>query len=204
MNRTFSAALGLLASFALAALPTLAQDSKAPAQTQSAPETAPETAPEPDVPGVEHAFLAKRAGTYTTTTKFRASPDAEPEVSTGAATITSILDGRFIAEDNSGSMGDYPFSGHRVMGFNNKSQRFEATWYYSNSTAVLVLVGESTNLGKTIELRGSFEGAPGQMFPINARIRHFDADRFVVEMLSNAPDGSSYVMLETTYKRTED
>lgn len=197
MTRTLSATLALFTTLSIAAIPALAQDAKAPAQSQSAPEAT----PAPDVPGPEHTFLTKRAGAYTTKTTFRASPDAEPEESTGAATITAILDGRFIAEDNTGAMGDYPFSGHRVMGFNNKSGRFEATWYYSNSTAVLVLVGESTDLGRTIDLKGSFEGAPGQMFPLNARIRHLDADRFVVEMLSNAPDGSSYVMLETTYTR---
>ncbi len=198
MNRTVGVLFVPLAMLLACVNLSHAQESKSP---DPAAPTA-ETPPAPDVPGLEHAFLANRAGEYATRTRFRAAPDATPEESTGTATITAILDGRFISEDNSGTIGGAPFSGRRIMGFNNRTGRFEASWFYSNSSAMLVLVGESSDLGRTIELQGSFEGAPGQMFPIKARIRHLDAERFVVEMISNAEDGSSYVILETTYART--
>ena len=193
MTRTFGALLALTISLATVFTLALAQDTAAPEQSTEAPA--------PDVPRIEHAHLTRRAGEYTTTIKYRSAPDAEPEVSTGVATITSILDGRFISEDNSGTMGGAPFSGRRIMGFNNRTERFEASWFYSNSSAMLVLVGESNDLGSTIDLKGSYEGAPGKMFTLTARIRFIDFDRFAVDMLSNAPDGSQYVMLETLYKR---
>ncbi len=202
--RTPTVLKAIALSFGCCVAPALAQQSTDAPPVQQSPESsvAPET-PALDMPGIEHAFLAKRAGRYTTTTRFRSAPDAEPDESTGTATIEAILDGRFICEDNSGSLAGDAFSGRRIMGFNNRSERFEASWFYSNSSAMLILVGESTDLGETIELQGTYEGAPGRMYPINVRIRHLSADRFVVEILSNTTDGSPYVMLETTYTRIE-
>ena len=98
--RTLLALIAIALLFGWCAAPAIArQTADAPPAPQS-PDASdvPET-PALDLPGIEHAFLATRAGDYTTTTRFRSSPDAEPDESTGTATITAILDGRFISED---------------------------------------------------------------------------------------------------------
>jgi len=54
------------------------------------------------MPGPAHKQLAKRAGEYTTVTKFTAQPGATPVDSTGTAKISMILDGRFLLEEDAG------------------------------------------------------------------------------------------------------
>ncbi len=53
-------------------------------------------------PGPAHKQLAKRAGEYTTVTRFTAQPSATPVDSTGTAKISMILDGRFLLEEDAG------------------------------------------------------------------------------------------------------
>ncbi len=98
----------------------------------------------------------------------------------------------------------HPVKGHRVMGYNNRSGRFEATWLYTYSTATLFLKGETEDLGRTINLAGAFEASPGQTLPIKARISHIDEDHFKVEVLSATPEGIEYAILETTYSRVRE
>ncbi len=54
------------------------------------------------MPGPAHKQLAKRAGEYTTVTRFTAQPSATPVDSTGTAKISVILDGRFLLEEDAG------------------------------------------------------------------------------------------------------
>lgn len=173
---------------------------QAPEQSKEAP---PQSAHEQalDAPGAEHAFLAGRAGEYDTHITFRPGPDAEPQHSAGKATITSILDGRFICEDSTGTLAGQPFSGRRITGFNTRSQKFESTWCYSHSTAMLILAGESNDLGKTIHLSGAFANAEDRMAPLDVVIRQIDQHRFVIEMHATGTDGRRYVVLETRYTR---
>ncbi len=55
--------------------------------------------------------------------------------------------------------------------------------------------------GKTVKLSGGWAGAQGALNPFNARIRYIDDERFVVEVLGKAEDGSEFTVVETSYTR---
>lgn len=151
-------------------------------------------------PGPAHQRLMKRAGEYTTSTKVAAPGQAGSE-STGTAKITSALGGRFLLEENSGSMFGNPTSGLRLLGYNVAAKQYEGAWTYSGSTAVMTLVGTSKDDGKTIECSASYDAAPGAKQSFRAIYRELDDDRFSVELRSIGPDGKDGASFVTTYSR---
>jgi len=64
------------------------------------------------------------------------------------------------------------------------------------------LAGTSADDGKTIELAGAFEAAPGVKQAFRIVNREIDADHFVIEMHAKLPDGSEGASFETTYSRS--
>jgi hypothetical protein len=153
-------------------------------------------------PGPVHQQLAKRAGEYTTVAKFWFKPGDQPtEETKGTAKITSILGGRFLSEENSGTMMGQPFTALRLVGYNSATQQYEATWVFTGSTATMTLVGTSKDDGKTIHWTGTYEHEKGTKATVHVETRYLDDDRFVVELSHKAPDGSKGPTLETTYTR---
>ncbi|HKW88251.1 MAG TPA: DUF1579 family protein [Candidatus Acidoferrales bacterium] len=151
-------------------------------------------------PGPQHAQLMKLAGEYTVDMKFFAQPGAEPEESTGTATLKPILGGRFLEEENSGESFDQPYSGQRVYGYNKGSKQYEAIWIYTGSTAFLVLNGSSDDGGKTVRYSGAFLGPAGKPQELHVTFKQTDDDHFVVRLFGSGPSDSAPVV-ETAYTR---
>jgi hypothetical protein len=152
-------------------------------------------------PGPEQAFLAKRAGEYTRTVKFVAQSNADANASTGTATISVTLGGRFMVEENTDTVFGRPVSGTRIYGYNNITKQYEAVWMYTMSTAMLFLTGTSPDGGKTIDLTGLSQNHRGDKIPIHATIRQVDDDQFVVTLMSTGADGKEAAFQQTTYSR---
>jgi hypothetical protein len=152
-----------------------------------------------DAPGPVHRDLASRVGEYVTTTTFQAPGGGPSAESTGAAKIRISVDGRFLVEENSGSLMGQPVQGLRLLGYNNQTKRYESVWTYSMSTAMLVMTGTSPDNGKTVNLSGSFEEG-GNKQTLHAIFRFIDESRFVVE-LRTAATGDTGSVVATTYTR---
>lgn len=150
-------------------------------------------------PGQQHAGLMKRAGEYTTKETFYA-PGQEPQESSGTAKLKSILGGRFLEEENSGTSFGQPYTGLRLYGYNNGSKQYEAIWIYNGSTAFLVLDGTSDDDGKTVRYSGAFLGPSGEKQALRVTIAQQDADHFTVKLLGEGPGGGTST-LETVYTR---
>jgi len=192
MNRASTFLLGVSAGAALLA-GALRQQGE-PAKPASGP-----SAIEAATPGPAHKRLAQRAGSYATSTKFVGT--GAPPDSKGSATIKPVLEGRFLLEENAGSFEGQPSAGMRVLGYNNATKQYEGFWMFTGSTAVMSLAGTSADDGKTIELAGAFEAAPGVKQAFRIVSREIDADHFVVEMHAKLADGSEGASFETTYTR---
>jgi hypothetical protein len=150
--------------------------------------------------GPEHQELARLAGEYNTVTKFSMQPGAEPSTSRGTAKLTSVLDGQFLLEESAGTQFGRPIRGLRLIGYNTAAKQYEACWTYTMSNAIMTMTGTSAGEGKPIEWKASYATQKGsQTLSIVTRI--VDADNFVVEMISKAPDGKKGPTLETTYTR---
>jgi hypothetical protein len=181
---------GAAAAGLLAAALTMAQEKKAAEEHP------------PDNPGAVHKQMAKWAGDYTTSSKFYAKPGQPTgEETTGAAKISSYLDGRFLQEENSGKMLGQDFTGMHLYGYNNLSGKYEATWIYTGATGMMTMTGTSKDEGKTIEYTANYEQKTGTKVNLAVIVRHIDDDKFVVELTAKNADGSKGPTLETTYTR---
>ena len=151
-------------------------------------------------PGPIHEKLAKLAGEYTFVTKFRPQPNAEPQETSGTATLSMMLDGRFLREENSGEMLGQKYRGVRVYGYNSDVKRFEGVWMYTGSVAMMNLVGKSDDEGKSVNWVAEAETANGKM-KLDVITRVVDEDHFVVEMIAKLPNGEKGPAFESTYTR---
>ncbi len=151
-------------------------------------------------PGPQHAELAKLAGEYTTKSRLIISDGADPIESSGAARVTSIVDGRFLAIDETGEMLGNPFKSQKIWGCNGAAGKYESVWMYTGSTAMTLLSGKSDDGGKTVKLEGSFEDADGKT-KYRVEFSRKDGGGFQIVQTALNVDGSAGVRIETVYTR---
>jgi len=101
-------------------------------------------------PGAPHAMLAKLAGDWACTVKYQMDPSQPPQESQSAATITGLMEGRYIQEVDAGQMGGMPFNGMGVTGFDNVSGKYVSTWIDNMGTGIETSVGTADASGKVI------------------------------------------------------
>lgn len=149
----------------------------------------------------EHKKLASLAGEYTTVAKFWIKPGDEPTVSKGTAKITSVLDGQFLLEENTGTQFGKPFKGLRLIGYNSATKQYEASWTYSMSTAIMTMTGTCKGEGMPIEWTASFKNEKGEQQTLYVITRLIDGNEFVVELFGKTKDGKKGPTVEATYTR---
>jgi hypothetical protein len=152
------------------------------------------------MPGPIHKEMAKRAGEYTAVSKF-SIPNGPTQETKGTAKITSILGGRFLQEEFSGTMLGQPFTSIHLNGYNNATKQYEATWIYTGSTAMMTMTGASSDGGKTIKFTATYVNEKGGKETLDITHRQIDEDHFVVEIVGRSPDGSKGATMETIYTR---
>jgi hypothetical protein len=140
----------------------------------------------------------KLAGDYVVRTKYYWVKGQPPQESEGTTRFSTILEGRFLVEEDHGRFIDQPSSGFRIFGYNNGSGQYEATWFYTMSTATLSMTGHSRDGGKTIEYAAPFEESPKRIKRLFVKIRNVGEDQFVIELSGELPDDPR---VETTYTR---
>jgi len=151
--------------------------------------------------GAVHRELTKRAGVYSTRSRFIAQPGAQAEESAGTAVISMVLGGRFLLEEIVGGMMGQAFQGIRLWGYNSQSMQYETVWTYTLSTAMLMLAGTSSDAGKTVTYGAAVEDAKGAKQVLTVVTRQMDDEQFIVEMKRRAADGKEGASLVTTYTR---
>ena len=123
------------ASMAMA-LPLLAQEAKEKTPT-AAQQAMMEAWQKAATPGSNHKLLAGLTGQWTFATRMWMEPGAPPEASTGSAVYTSLMDGRFIQGEYTGTFGGMAFQGLGLTGYDNVAKHFTATWADNMGTAIM-------------------------------------------------------------------
>jgi hypothetical protein len=155
-------------------------------------------APNAAAPAPEHARLASLAGEWDLACTFQG---AERPPTPAKATIRSVLGGRFLLEEQKGSMFGEPTESLHLLGFNADTKTYEGTWAWTGSPSTMRLAGPAGD-GKTITLSGGSEGAKGtQRFRVELEMASRDA--FTVRLVGIAPDGSDGPTLTTRYSRAK-
>lgn len=151
-----------------------------------------------------HEFLAQRIGEWTGTLRAWPRPGS-PAVESGCTmTVSSMLDGRFIRVGVSGEIpGVGPFVGIGIQGFDNASQRLEASWIDSLHAGVLTGTGERDADAATLAWTMTYRAPQMERAATLRRVeRRTGKDAMTVEWFEADPaDGRERRTIEMTLTR---
>jgi hypothetical protein len=101
-------------------------------------------------PGPHHEMFKKMAGEWTTSIKMQMDPSQPAQESQGAATITTLMDGRYCQEQATSQMMGMPFSGMGVYGYDNVMGKYVSSWIDNMGTGIMSSTGTPDASGKVI------------------------------------------------------
>jgi len=153
-------------------------------------------------PGEPHQQLASLAGTWNTTTKEWMEPGKPPMESTGSVEMKTLLDGRFLQQEFTGSMMGQSYNGMGVTGYDNLLKRYVSTWIDSMGTGIFVMVGPAGADGKTITLKGQHAMPGGGQMHHRALWKLVDANTQIFEMYGTH-HGKEHKEMEIRYSRKQ-
>jgi hypothetical protein len=155
-------------------------------------------------PGANHEMLASIAGDWTFKNRMWMNPAAPPTESTGTVTYTTLLGGRYVQGQYRGDMMGTPFEGVGLMGYNNTSQRFEATWVDNMDTMIMYMTGQYDAATKTLTYTGQMDDPvkPGTTVKVREVVRLVSPDAHVMEWYETR-NGKEVKTMEVTYNRAK-
>lgn len=154
-------------------------------------------------PGEPHKLLASLAGSWTTQTKEWMDPQKPPVESTGSSDGKILLDGRFLQQENSGSMHGKPYAGVWTIGYDNLLKRYVSTWIATMGTGIFMMDGTASEDGRTITFTGQHAEVGGGHMTHRAIWKIMDNNTQEFVMYGTHHGGKEMKMLETTYTRKQ-
>jgi uncharacterized protein affecting Mg2+/Co2+ transport len=150
-------------------------------------------------PGPEQELLKKEAGVWDASVETM-MPDGNKDVSKGVETNT-LLGGLWLISDYKGALGPQDFSGHGVMGYDPKKQKYVGTWVDTMSTTLAVV--EETYDTATKTMTGAMEATDesGKTVKMKMVTEWKDDNTRIFTMSGPGPDGKEAMMMRITYKR---
>lgn len=155
-------------------------------------------------PGPNHQMLASVAGNWTFKNRMWMNPTAPPTESTGTVTYTTLFDGRYVQGQYRGDMMGMPFEGLGLMGYDNTTQRFEATWIDNMGTMIMFMTGQYDPATKSITYTGQMNDPvkPGTKVSVREVVRLVSPDSHVMEWYETR-NGKEAKTMEIVYNRAK-
>ena len=134
-------------------------------------------------PGPMHEMLAKSVGDWKTITRFWMDPAGEPTETEGIGKTEMILGGRYQKSTHKSSMMGMETEGIFIMGYDNATQEFTATWIDNIGTGTAVAKGRYDESTNSINLNGAMVD-PMSKQEMNFRevLKFLDDDHQLLEM----------------------
>jgi len=149
-------------------------------------------------PGAPHAMLTKMAGEWNCTLKLQMDPSKPAQESQSTATITSLMEGRYIQEVDSGNWGGMPYNGMGLYGYDNVSGKYVSSLIDNLGTGMMTCVGTADASGKVIDWVGTFnDPSTGKVATIRMVETVVDDDHHTVELYNTPPGGKKEMKMMT-------
>jgi len=134
-------------------------------------------------PGPMHEMLAKSVGDWKTITRFWMDPAGEPTETEGTGKTEMILGGRYQKSTHKSSMMGMETEGIFILGYDNATQEFTATWIDNIGTGTAVAKGRYDESTNSINLNGAMVD-PMSKQEMNFRevLKFLDDDHQLLEM----------------------
>jgi hypothetical protein len=130
-------------------------------------------------------------------------PKGKAFESSGTAETKWILNGRYLQQDFEGKMGDTPFTGLGITGYDVFRKEYQTVWMDSGSTGMWYGSGKGTK--KSFETSGT--GSDPMHNDLNRPYRMVtkivNNNEHTFEMYSKDKDGKEFRCMEIRYKRTK-
>ena len=183
---TFMLSLAAIALFAVFAASAVMADD--PPKMTAAQQAMMEKMAKAATPGPRHEAMQKWVGDWELTVKYQMDPSQPWQESKSTATITSLLDGRYVQEISNGEMMGQPFMGIGLYGFDNVIGKYVSTWIDNMGTGIMKSEGTADASGKVIMWTGSMSdpitGKPAKARMVSTML---DDDHHTFEMYSVPP-----------------
>jgi hypothetical protein len=146
-------------------------------------------------PGDPHKMLAASAGKWKTETTMWMEPGAPPMNSTGEATNSMILGGRYQRSVHKSSMMGQPFEGEALTGYDNAKKLYVSTWVDNMGTGIMQMEGTWDEATKSTNMKGSAKDPiTGKETGMREVFRVVDDTHREMEMYSTVDGKESKVM----------
>ena len=156
-----------------------------------------------------HKLLADSAGTWSYVVKMWMDPKGQPTESKGTAVRKSVMDGRYVTGDYSGSfkmpgpdgkMKDMNFKGMSMDAYDNVKKKFVSGWVDNMGTGIMITEGTYDASTKSITYTGEFEMAPGMKSKVREVVKFTDKTHMSMEYYEDRGQGEAKSM-EITYTK---
>ncbi len=157
-------------------------------------------------PGKPHEIFKKFDGEWTTTTKvWMGGPGKKPMETKGAAVYKTIMGGRFLHQDASGTFMGGPMKGIGIMGYDNFKKLYTMVWVDNQGTAMYFAKGTRKPGSKEIHLFGTMDEPTLDMVGRTVRysVTLVNDDKHVFASYDLAV-GLDYKVFEITYTRKKE
>lgn len=152
-------------------------------------------------PGPEHRALEPMVGSWTGQVTYWPYPEAAPVTQEATAEKSWILGGRFLRIEFRSTIGEEPFEGLALVGYDRTAERYVSTWMDSLTTGVLHLQGARAKDGTLVTEGERIEPTTGKSYRVR-RVTAFDGeDAHVVSFFDELDDGTMFKSLEIRWTR---
>jgi Protein of unknown function (DUF1579) len=150
-----------------------------------------------------HKLLADSAGTWSYVVKMWMDPKGPPNESKGTAVRKSVMDGRYVTGDYSGSfkmpgpdgkMKDMNFKGMSMDAYDNVKKKFVSGWVDNMGTGIMITEGTYDAATKSITYTGEFEMAPGMKSKVREVVKFTDKTHMSMEYFEDRGQGEAKSM----------
>lgn len=149
-------------------------------------------------PGPQHAMMAKMAGDWDCTVKYQMDPSQPMQEEKTSATITTIMDGRYIQETATGQMMGAPFNGMGIYGYDNVIGKYVSTWVDNMGTGIMKSEGVADKDGKVINWTATMsDPVTGKVQKERMVTTFVDDDHHTFEMYGVPPGGKKEMKMMT-------
>lgn len=158
------------------------------------------------MPGEQHKWLAKNTGVWQGKSQMWMGPGMEPVAGQCTTTITSLYDGRYFKTEFSGNTpGMGPFQGSGILGFDNVSQKFVATWIDSHGSGIMNGTGEASKDWKTLTVTYSYNCPINKKVATMREVQTSESENSMTfELFMNDPkSGKEFKMMHVDYTRSK-
>jgi len=153
-------------------------------------------------PGENHKRLEAFVGEWDGTVKHWMDPASTPMESATSVVAKMEMDGRYLYSHYTGEMGGQKFKGHGVVGYNNITKEYEASWLDNMSTGVEASTGKLSADGKEFTFTGMMtDPTAGKKVNYREVMKWTSADSYTQEFFMTGPDGKESKGMEITLQR---